>query len=132
MVRPGYAQRGHLGRDQDQSSIGILDFGLCRLFRLIFRTRTAAGRLEHELLRVVVLPLARGDGAGVRQPAVQVDVPAALGTERTRTFAGRLAANRAAFPGFAGGLLAWSGRVKRLSWHSTTRTESENLRRRAK
>src|SRR3982751_72462 len=85
---------------------GILDFGLCRLFRLIFRTRTAAGRLEHELIRVVVLPLARGDGVRVRQPAVQVNVPAALGTERTRTFAGRLRANRAALPGYALWLLA--------------------------
>src|ERR1700730_1433298 len=79
------------------------------------------------LSRVFVVVPGGGDAIGIRQPAVQVDVAAALGAKRLRGLGGRLAADRA----LPGRLLAGGGIFGRLSWHSTSRSEQENLRRRA-
>src|SRR6266566_5760262 len=90
--------------------------------------------LENALLGVFIVVLGGGNGIGIRQPAVQIDVPAALGAERTRRLGGRLAADRARFWGALSGFLPLSpaGRgTGRLSWHSTSRSGSENLRHRA-
>ena len=78
-------------------------------------------------LRVFVVILGGGNAIGIRQPAVQIDIAAALGTERLRGLGGRLAADRARLCGS----LAGPGIFWRLSWHSTSRSGSENLRRRA-
>src|SRR3982075_4565616 len=81
----------------------------------------------HGLFRVFVVVLGGGNNVGTRQPAVQIDIPAALGTKRCRGLGSGLAADRA-LPGRA---LAGAGIFWRLSWHSTSRSESESLRRRA-
>ena len=73
-----------------------------------------------------LIVLAAGDRVGIRQPAVQVDLPAALRTEGPGGLNGRFAADRAR-PGAA---LAGTGLGWRLSWHSTSRSEPETLRRR--
>ena len=87
--------------------------------------------LENALVRVFVILLAARNDVGVRQPTVQVDIPAALGTERARGFDRRLAADRARFCGSLGSTFGRSGIFWWLSWHSATRSESGNLRRRA-
>src|ERR1700682_1919745 len=79
------------------------------------------------LFRVFVVVAGGGNNVGTRQPAVEVDVPAALGTERLRGRGGRLAADRALLVRWLGG----AGARWRLSWHSASRSESESLRRRA-
>src|SRR5712671_7686250 len=98
---------------------------------------------KSRLIGVFVIVLGGRNGVGIRQPAVQIDIPAALGTERTRGLGGRLAADRARLCrrldgflcGFLYGLLgrcfAPAGTRWWLSWHSTSRSESESLRRRA-
>jgi len=95
------------------------------------------------LFRVFVVILGGGNSVGIRQPAVQIDIPATLGTERTRSLDSRLAADRARLcrrlDGFLCGLLygllgrclAPAGTRWWFSWHSTSRSESESLRRRA-
>ena len=69
---------------------------------------------------------AAGNDVGAGQPAVQIDVAAARGTERQLGFAAGLPQTGQAFG------LARRGRIfGRLNWHSTSRSGSENLRRRA-
>ena len=94
-------------------------------------------------IRVFVIVLGGGNTVRIRQPAVQINIAAALGTKRTRGLGGRLAADRARLCrrldgflcGFLYGLLgrcfAPAGTRWWLSWHSTSRSESESLRRRA-
>src|SRR6185437_2107872 len=52
-------------------------------------------RAKWRSIGVFVIVLGGGNGVGIRQPAVQVDITAALGTERPRGLGGRLAADRA-------------------------------------
>ena len=87
-------------------------------------------QLKSRLFGVFLVVFGRRHDVGIRQPAVQVDIPTALGTERARGHTCRLAANRT---GLCGGLvgLAAPGMLRGLSRHSTNRSESENLRRRA-
>ena len=82
-------------------------------------------RAKWRSIGVFIVVLGGGNGVGIRQPAVEVDVAAAFGTKRPRGLGGRLAADRARLR------LAGAGLVSRLSWHSTIRSGSENLRRRA-
>ena len=93
-------------------------------------SRTAKRR-QNASIGVFVRVLASGNGVGIRQPAVQIHVPAALRTKRTRFLLGRLAADRARLLRSLGRAAAGAGVFWRLSWHSTTRIESGNLRRRA-
>ena len=78
------------------------------------------------LIVIVVLVRASGDRVRTRQPAIEVDIPAAERTEGTVLFYGRLAADRARLRRrCAGGRLGG-----RPSWHSTSRSGSETLHRR--
>lgn len=79
------------------------------------------------LIRVFVGVRPAWNDVGAGQPAVQVDVAAALGAERFRGIIRRLAADRALLRG----PLAGDGRFGRISWHSTSRIGSESPRRRA-
>ncbi len=81
---------------------------------------------ESGSIRVVRLVVAGRNHVGTREPAVQVDIPAARGAERPRVLGGRLAADRAGLglspPGDRHGF-----RV-RWRWHSTTRSGSGSPR----
>src|ERR1700754_624733 len=76
-------------------------------------------RWPHDMrsIRVFVVVPGGGNLGGIRQPPVQIDIPAALGAKRLRGLGGGFAADRARLCG--------------PSWHSTSRTGSENLHRRA-
>src|ERR1700684_3232725 len=76
------------------------------------------------LFRVLVRVVAAGHDVGAGQPAVQVDVAAALGTERARGRGGGLAADRARF--CLGRSLAPARGFFRFTWHSTSRSEWES------
>ena len=95
---------------------------------------------EYRSIGVFVVIFA-GNDVGIRQPAVQIDIPAAPGTKRKRSLPGRLAADRARLSlagllagfqaGFPGRFPARPGTDWRLSWHSASRSESGSLRHRA-
>src|SRR3954454_5471857 len=75
--------------------------------------------------------VAAGNGIRIREPAVEIDIPAALGTEWAGRLDGGLAADRARlFRSLrrAGAVASIFGRVRR---HSTNQSEPENLRRQA-
>ena len=93
-----------------------------------WRPSTASRPRTSLAARLVLVVLIRSrNGVGIRQPAVQIDIPAALGAEGARGLAGRLAADRARFcDPLAGTGMSWC-----LSWHSASRNVSENPRRRA-
>src|ERR1017187_179058 len=79
------------------------------------------------LIRVLIRFRPARNDVGAGQPAVQIDVTAAFGAKGFRRLGGRLAADRALLrsPPARAGAPWW------LSWHSTSRSELENLRRRA-
>ena len=118
----GYAWRSH----------AMAKGGACPAKPTGRRRATAKGPLttrKHKkiLIGVFVFVLAARDRIGIRQPAVQVDIPAALRTEWLGSVGGRLAADRAWLcAGLARAGIGW-----RLSWHSASRSEPETLRRRA-
>jgi len=72
-----------------------------------------------------------GDDVGAGQPAVQIDVAAAVGTERFCRLGRGPAADRASLCGRLARAGGRAGLFWCLSWHSTSRTAPENPRRRA-
>ena len=81
------------------------------------------------LIRVLVRFRPAGDDIRARQPAVQVDVAAALGTEGVRGRGRGLAADRARFCRSLAGPFRRACARFRLSWHSASRSGSGNPRR---
>src|ERR1700733_10694996 len=59
------------------------------------RVLTARNRAFFRSIGAFVVVLGGGDGVGIRQPAVQIDIPAAFGTKRARSLGRGLAADRA-------------------------------------
>src|SRR3984957_7578639 len=94
-------------------------FGLRRQARLDHATLHGVV-FDILLIRVLVRVRPARNDIGARQPAVQVDVAAALGTEWARGLGRRLAADRARL--WLGGSLARAGGFGRISWHSASRS----------
>ncbi len=95
------------------------------------RVHHASPADSRSLIRVFVVVLGGRNSIGIRQPAIQVDIPAALGAERSRGLGSRLATDRAGLCRPLRLSLAGFDLIWRLSWHSTSRSESGSPRRRA-